>query len=194
MLSKKQVNKKISCLFLDRDGVINIDYGYVYKEKDFQFIDGVLPTLQKLSKANVNIIIVTNQSGIARGYFSEKDFMLINRYMLKQFNENKINILDVFMCPHHPEGKIDKYKKICDCRKPKPGLINAAVDKYNINVKKSVLIGDKKSDIEAGINANIKNLYQVGKTKVSSNLKVESYESLEQVMIKNDYFKGIIFD
>ena len=98
------------------------------------------------------------------------------------------------MCPHHPEGKINKYKKICDCRKPKPGLINAAVDKYNINVKKSVLIGDKESDIEAGINANIKNLYQVGKTKVSSNLKVESYESLEHVMIRNDYFKGIIFD
>jgi D-glycero-D-manno-heptose 1,7-bisphosphate phosphatase len=142
------------CLFLDRDGVINEDYGYVYKIEDFVFMPGIFALCREYVDKGFIIIVITNQSGIARGLFTENDFAILTDWMIQRFQDQDITITDVLFCPHHIEGK-GLYKKDCYDRKPNPGLILEAAAKYNINLKESVLIGDKDSDIKAGIRAGI---------------------------------------
>jgi len=140
----------IKTIFLDRDGVINKEINYLYKIEDFKFISGVFEACQYLKKLNYEIIIVTNQSGISRGFYTEHDYQILNSWMLAQFNKNNIGILDVFHCPHLPE-------KNCNCRKPKPGMFLKAQHKYNIDMQNSWLIGDKEADIVAANHAGIRN-------------------------------------
>jgi len=142
-------------LFLDRDGIINVDHGYVYKMSDFEFVEGIFELCQKAQQLNYKIIIITNQSGIARGYYTESDFNQLTTWMKAEFLKNKIVITDVFYCPHHPTSDISKYKKQCACRKPEPELITQAKEKYNIDLSKSIFVGDKESDMQAAQNANI---------------------------------------
>ena len=137
-------------IFLDRDGVINKEINYLNKISDFEFINGVFDTCIYFQKLGYEIIIVTNQSGIARGYFSENDFHVINNWMIDQFYKNNINILDVFYCPHSNESN-------CECRKPKPGMFLSAKNKHNINMKESWMIGDSERDITAAYLAGITN-------------------------------------
>ncbi|WP_346855006.1 HAD family hydrolase [uncultured Draconibacterium sp.] len=142
-------------LFLDRDGTINIEKNYVWKIEDFEFQPGIFNLIKEYQSAGFLIFVITNQSGIARGFYTENDFKILNDWMLDQFKINGIEITKVYYCPHHPEitGK-------CTCRKPQPGMINQAIDEFNVSRVKSVLIGDKKRDILAGENAGIgKNLY-----------------------------------
>ena len=148
------------CVFLDRDGVINHDYGYVYKEKDFIIIDGVLEALKIINKKGYKIIIVTNQSGIARKIFTNEDFFKINEHMLNIFSTNQINIESVLHCPHHP-----KFSGYCKCRKPNPGMILKAKKDYLINLKKSFLVGDKMTDVEAGLAAGLKHSFLISSNK-----------------------------
>ena len=140
----------IKTIFLDRDGVINKEVNYLHKIEDFQFIDGIFEACNHFLKLGYKIIIVTNQSGIARGYFKENDYHNLSRWMLKQFQKKSIDILDIFYCPHGPESN-------CNCRKPLPGMFFKAKDKHDINMKSSWLIGDKENDIIAGINSGILN-------------------------------------
>jgi len=140
----------IKTIFLDRDGVINKEVGYLHRIKDFEFIDGVFDACLYFQSFGYQIIIVTNQSGIERGYYSENDFHIVNNWMLKQFKDQEIDILDVFFCPHGPESN-------CDCRKPKPGMFNHANDKHGIDIKNSWMIGDKEADIQAANAADIQN-------------------------------------
>jgi len=137
-------------IFLDRDGVINKEVGYLHKIEDFQFIDGVFDACLHFQSLGFKLIIVTNQSGIGRGYYDESEFQLVNNWMLQQFNNQGIKILDVFFCPHGPESG-------CDCRKPKPGMLTQASKKHNINMEDSWMIGDKESDIQAANAAGIQN-------------------------------------
>lgn len=149
-----QTNKN-KALFLDRDGTINIEKNYVYKIEDFEFIEGVLGLILKYYKQGFLIIIITNQAGIARGYYTDKNYKNLTNWMLNQFDLNGIKISGVYYCPHHPEITGN-----CNCRKPNPGMINQAIHEFNIDASKSILIGDKKSDILAGENAGIgKNFY-----------------------------------
>ncbi len=147
---------KNKVVFLDRDGVINIDKGYVYQKKDFIFINGAIEALQYLQSLNYQLIVVTNQSGIARGFFEEKDFKSLSKYMLETLESSNILIKDIFFCPHLPNAVIKKYDKTCSCRKPKSGMIEDAIKKYNIDRENSILIGDSQRDIEAGKSAKIK--------------------------------------
>ena len=140
------MSKKI--VFLDRDGVINKEVGYLYKIEDFDFISGVFEACLYFQLLGYQIIIVTNQSGIGRGYYNENDFHQITEWMLEQFRKNNIEILDVFFCPHTPDS-------ICDCRKPKPGMFNQANNKHDIDMKNSWMIGDKEADIKAANAAGI---------------------------------------
>jgi len=142
------MSKKV--IFLDRDGVINKEVGYLHKIKDFEFIDGVFDACLYFQALGYQIIIITNQSGIERGYYSENDFHIVNNWMLEQFKDRGVGILDVFFCPHGPESN-------CDCRKPKPGMFNQANDKHDINMKNSWMIGDKEADIQAANAAGIEN-------------------------------------
>jgi D-glycero-D-manno-heptose 1,7-bisphosphate phosphatase len=143
-------------LFLDRDGVINKEKDYLYKVEDFEFIDGVFEALQYFQARDYLLIIATNQSGIARGFYTEEDFLALNQWMLQQFTRNEIHITKVYYSPFHPEHGFGKYKKEAFCRKPNPGMILQAKEEFDIDLEKSFLIGDKESDIEAGINAGIK--------------------------------------
>jgi D-glycero-D-manno-heptose 1,7-bisphosphate phosphatase len=140
----------VKTVFLDRDGVINKEVGYLHKIQDFEFIDGVFEACLYFKSLNYQIIVVTNQSGIGRGYYDEDDFHIINNWMLGQFKNKGIEILDVFFCPHDPESN-------CDCRKPKPGMLNQANEKHNIDMEKSWMIGDKEADVAAANSAGIKN-------------------------------------
>jgi len=140
----------IKTIFLDRDGVINKEINYLHKIDDFEFIDGVFESCQYLISLDYQIIVITNQSGISRGYYTEKDFQTITEWMLAQFKKNDINILDVFHCPHSPDSH-------CNCRKPKPGMLLNAKHKHNINMQNSWIIGDKEVDIIAGISSGITN-------------------------------------
>ena len=140
----------IKTIFLDRDGVINKEVGYLHKIEDFVFIDGVFEACSYFQSLGYQIVVVTNQSGIGRGYYGEQSFHRVNDWMLSQFKAQGIQILDVFFCPHGPEDN-------CDCRKPKPGMFKQANDKHNINIKKSWMIGDKEADIQAANAAGIPN-------------------------------------
>jgi D-glycero-D-manno-heptose 1,7-bisphosphate phosphatase len=137
-------------VFLDRDGVINKEVGYLHNDKDFIFIDGVFQTCKKLISYGYHLIIVTNQSGIARGYYSETDFKVLNNWMLKKFLQQEIEFLDVLFCPHDPSSS-------CMCRKPKPGMFLKAKKLYNIDMQNSWIIGDKNEDILAAKSAGINN-------------------------------------
>ena len=141
---------QIKTIFLDRDGVINLDLNYLSKINDFKFIDGVFDACNHFIKLGYKIVIVTNQSGIARGYFSNHDFKILTRWMLLEFESRQIDILDIFYCPHAPNDN-------CSCRKPMPGMFLEAQKKYNIDMKNSWIIGDKEEDIIAANNSGIKN-------------------------------------
>ena len=140
----------IKTIFLDRDGVVNKEVRYLYRLSDFEFVIGILDACLYFQKLGYEIVIVTNQSGIARGYYNENDYMKLTEWMLGQFNDNGINILDTFYCPHGPES-------LCECRKPNPGMLIEAKNKYNISMRDSWMIGDKETDIEAANLAGITN-------------------------------------
>jgi D-glycero-D-manno-heptose 1,7-bisphosphate phosphatase len=140
----------IKAIFLDRDGVINKEVGYLHKIEDFEFIDGVFEACLYFQSLNYQMIIVTNQSGIARGYYKENDFHIVTNWMLEQFNNQGINILDVFFCPHGP-------KSTCDCRKPKPGMFIQANNQHDIDMNNSWMIGDKEADVQAANTVGIQN-------------------------------------
>ena len=137
-------------IFLDRDGVINQEVGYLHNSKDFKFIDGTFDACKKFQTLGYKLIIVTNQSGIARGYYSEDDYQNLTKWLINQFKEKKINILDSFHCPHSPNDN-------CSCRKPMPGMFLAAKKTYDIDMKRSWMIGDKETDIQAAIASGIGN-------------------------------------
>jgi len=138
-------------LFLDRDGVVNIEKNYVSRISDFEFTEGIFELCRKYSSENYLIFIITNQAGIARGYYSEEDFLCLTEWMIEQFRLHGITITRVYHCPHHPE-----ITGSCDCRKPNPGMILKAAKEFDLDLSESILIGDKESDLQAGRNAGIK--------------------------------------
>ncbi|WP_404342934.1 D-glycero-beta-D-manno-heptose 1,7-bisphosphate 7-phosphatase [Pseudoalteromonas mariniglutinosa] len=142
-------------LFLDRDGVINIDHGYVYQPEQFQFIAGVFKACKRFTDAGFKLIIITNQSGIGRGYYTEHDFEQLTLWMKAQFAEHDIPVSGVYFCPHHPKKALPEYLQRCDCRKPEPGMLLQAITEHNIDPKHSIMVGDKLSDMLAAEKAHI---------------------------------------
>ncbi len=137
-------------LFLDRDGVINIDKAYVYRKEDFEFSKGIFDFCRRYQDEGFMIIVITNQAGIAREIYSEKDFLDLTDWMKRQFIKHGINIAKVFYCPHHPD-----ITGPCLCRKPNPGMILQARDEFDLDLPRCIMIGDKESDLQAGRNAGI---------------------------------------
>tara|TARA_Y100000768_G_scaffold296196_1_gene230032 strand:+ start:25561 stop:26085 length:525 start_codon:yes stop_codon:yes gene_type:complete len=169
-------------LFLDRDGVVNIDKEYLIDKENTEFITGVFDLIRCARVKNYLIIIVTNQSGIGRGIFSEEKFLSFNNWFLNELENNNARIDDLFYCPTHPEKGIGNYKKNDFRRKPNPGMIIEASEKYNLDLKKSFLIGDKLTDMEAGHSAGVKNLFLYSERcncdyaeKIKSLMEVEKF-------------------
>ena len=142
-------------IFLDRDGTINVEKDYIYKSEDLIFEEGTIEALKTFKNLGYILIVVSNQSGIARGYFTEADLNIFNNNMNEILKKNGVEITEFYCCPHHPDG-IGKYKKVCECRKPNNKMIEDAIEKYNIDRAKSYMIGDKISDIGAGLKSNLK--------------------------------------
>ena len=142
-------------IFLDRDGTINVEKDYIYKSEDLVFEEGTIEALKTFKNLGYILIVVSNQSGIARGYFTEKDLNIFNNNMNEILKKNGVEITEFYCCPHYPDG-IGEYKKVCECRKPNNKMIEDAIKKYNIAREKSYMIGDKTSDIGAGLKSNLK--------------------------------------
>jgi D,D-heptose 1,7-bisphosphate phosphatase len=141
-------------IFLDRDGTINLDNGYTYKISDWIWIEGSKIAIKNFKMSGFLVFIITNQSGVARGYYKKTDIMLLHNYYNQELkNEYDVEFDDIAFCPHHPNfGK----NRNCQCRKPKPKLITDLVRKYKIDCDKSWMIGDKISDVKAGYAAGLK--------------------------------------
>lgn len=153
-------------LFLDRDGVINVEKDYLFKIADFEFIDGIFELCRYYQDLGYLIIVVTNQSGIARKYYNENDFLQLTQWMMQVFENHHITIAKVYHCPHHPD-----ISGICSCRKPSPGMLLDAKRDFDIDLSNSVIVGDKERDIEAGVNAGLQEAYLYDATATIKNSK-----------------------
>jgi D-glycero-D-manno-heptose 1,7-bisphosphate phosphatase len=157
-------------VFLDRDGVLNADLGYVSRVEDLRILDNVGSGLQHLKKQGFLLIVVTNQSGVARGYFSLDAVNTFHQALSEKILTNwGIDLDDYCVCPHHPDGTVVEYAVVCSCRKPSTGLIDRAAAKWKINLVNSYVIGDKPSDIELAINANMPGIQIAGQKYGTSN-------------------------
>lgn len=138
----------IKAIFLDRDGTINKEKNFLYKINDFEYTDRAIEALQNLSKLRFLLVIITNQSGIARGLYTENDLNNLHEWMLKDLWKKHVPIEAIYYCPHHPQAAIERYKMTCSCRKPGTALFWKAIDDYKIDVDYSYVIGDNLRDID----------------------------------------------
>jgi len=148
--------------FLDRDGVINVDHGYVSSPEEFEFLPGAPEALGQLQAAGYLICIVSNQSGIGRGLYTETDLLALNQYIAGCLMDMVgVRVAAFYHCPHHPTAARGAFLKQCECRKPSPGMILQAISEHNIDPARSILVGDKASDIDAGRAAGVGRLFRV---------------------------------
>ncbi len=160
-------------VFIDRDGTINVNYGYINNPNDFKMYPSVAKGIKLLQENGFKIIVITNQSGIARGYFSEKTLGEIHEKMKKDLSKEDAMVDAIYYCPHHPDEK-------CNCRKPKPGLLEKAIKDFDIDIEKSFIIGDRMLDVEAG--------YKIGlKTVLVPEDKEKIKKEIEESDVEPDY-------
>ena len=187
-------------IFLDRDGTINVEKDYIYKSEDLVFEEGSIEALKTFKNLGYILIVVSNQSGIARGYFTEEDLNIFNNNMNEILKKNGVEITEFYCCPHHPDG-IGEYKKVCECRKPNNKMIEDAIKKYNIDREKSYMIGDKTSDIGAGLKSNLKTvlvktgygLKDMEKVDKNETLICENLKDFSEIL-KREKLNELIFE
>lgn len=149
-------------LFLDRDGVINIDHGYLHRPEDVVFVEGIFELVAAAKARGYVVVVITNQAGIGRGYYTEADFHRVMQWMEGEFAAHGGRLDGVYFCPDHPEHGLGPYRRVCSCRKPAPGMIVRAAAELGLDLAGSVLIGDKNSDLEAGRAAGVGTLLKFG--------------------------------
>ena len=144
-------------LLLDRDGVINFNHGYVHTPEHTDWVPGIFELVALAHRHQVLVIVVTNQAGIGRGYYSEDEFLEYTAWMHAQFAQRGTPLLATFWCPHHPDAGSGEYRVECECRKPRPGMLLAAAERFDLDMHASWMIGDKPSDLEAAATAGVGN-------------------------------------
>jgi D-glycero-D-manno-heptose 1,7-bisphosphate phosphatase len=142
-------------LFLDRDGVINEDHGYIHRPEEVVFLPGCFTTVALARRLGLLPIVVTNQSGIARGFYTEEDLAHLTHWMLEQFAATGAGLTAVYYCPHHPEAVLPAYRRRCDCRKPAPGMLLRAAADFGLDLAGSLIVGDQARDLAAGLAAGV---------------------------------------
>jgi D-glycero-D-manno-heptose 1,7-bisphosphate phosphatase len=142
-------------VFLDRDGTINVEKEYLYRIDEFEFVPGAPEAIRRLNEAGFIVVVVTNQSGVGRGYYTEDDVEILHRYISQELARHGARVDAWIYCPHHPSGK-GSYSLPCSCRKPLPGMLLEAARRYDIDLERSVMIGDKCADMEAAFAAGCK--------------------------------------
>ena len=148
--------------FIDRDGVLNEDHGYVSRPEDFHWIAGAVDALARLQAAGFALVVVTNQSGIARGFYTQADFDALTAHISAELRGQGVTLDAVYACPHLPEATVPAYRLDCDCRKPRPGLILQAAQALGLDLPASCLFGDKPSDIASGRAAGVGRCWLIG--------------------------------
>lgn len=175
----------VPAIFLDRDGTINVDHGYVHEIDQFEFIEGVIDALGELKTMGFALVLVTNQSGIARGLFSEAQFEQLTEWMDWSLADRGVDLDGIYYCPHHPQATIDEFCQQCECRKPEPGMFYSARDDLNIDMAASWMVGDKLEDMQAAYAAGVgtKVLVRTGKplTPESESVADRVIDSLAQL-------------
>ncbi|MGU3537377.1 D-glycero-alpha-D-manno-heptose-1,7-bisphosphate 7-phosphatase [Methylobacterium sp. A54F] len=149
-------------LFLDRDGVVNVDFGHVGTRDRFEFMPGIFDLARAARTAGFEIFIVTNQAGIARGLYTEQDFQALMDWVGEAFDRAGAPLRGVYHCPHHPTEGLGDLRVACSCRKPMPGLLLAAAQTFCIDMPASIMIGDRESDMQAGCRAGVGTLFLLG--------------------------------
>jgi len=155
-------------LFLDRDGVVNREIGYLYKSEQVQFIPGIFELCRSAQELNYKIIILTNQAGIGRELYTEADLHALMEWMTAQFEQERVKLNGYYYCPHHPEQAIGRYRIDCPDRKPRPGMLLHAARDHRIDLPKSLFVGDRCSDMQAGAAAGVGKLVLLAGTEVST--------------------------
>jgi D-glycero-D-manno-heptose 1,7-bisphosphate phosphatase len=154
-LSPEPPSVRRKAAFIDRDGVINVESDFVYRIEDFVFLPGAIEALRELQMAGYLIVVITNQSGIARGRYTEVDYWRLTQHMQTQLLAAGVQLSAVEHCPHLPDAQIEEYRLDCSCRKPRTGMLDRAASALNIDLSASVLVGDRVSDIQAGRSAGV---------------------------------------
>ncbi|MDO5530660.1 HAD family hydrolase [Sutterella sp.] len=178
--------------FLDRDGVINLDRAYVHKREDFEWVPGAVEALRILHEARFALVIVTNQSGIGRGYYTEDDFHKLNDWMTAELARAGAPVADVRFCPHHPVNAIDRYRCECTCRKPLPGMILDSAKALGIDLSRSILFGDKQRDCVSGLRAGLPECVLLGTDGKEVPAPVPEATRVERDLltaVKSDWFR-----
>ncbi len=170
-------------VFLDRDGTINEEMGYINHASRFIVFDFVPEAIKTLNECGFLVFVVTNQSGIARGYFNEDLLLKLHTSLISKVEKEQAKIEKIYYCPHHPKEGISKYRVDCDCRKPKPGMIEKAKNEYNIDLKNSYIIGDRYKDIQFGKNIGLKTImvltgYGLGEYTYQKNTWLEQPDNI----------------
>lgn len=161
LMGNEPVRRK--AIFFDRDGTLNVDKNYLYRIEDFEWLDGAPEAIRWANEHDYLVIVVTNQSGVARGYFTEADVRFLHAWMNEDLARFGAHIDAFYYCPHLPDGNVAAYAKKCDCRKPKPGLIERACVDYDIDKGASLLVGDKPRDVDCASTAGVRGvLYEGG--------------------------------
>ncbi|MBQ9437969.1 MAG: HAD family hydrolase [Lachnospiraceae bacterium] len=180
---------KNKAIFLDRDGTINVDKDYLYKIEDFEFLPKVPEALRMLQEAGYLLIIITNQSGIARGYFTEADYNKLDAWMLETLEkELGIRITVSSYCPHHPQAMVPEYRQDCTCRKPGTALFMQAVQKYRIDLSRSYAIGDRLRDVSICKGTDCQG-FLIGNTE-----SLETVEAVRKGDVKNVSYVASLFE
>lgn len=149
-------------VFFDRDGTLNEDVGYLHKMEDFRWCKGAIDAIRYCNEKGYLVIVITNQSGVARGYFPEEEVRYLHAWMNGELIQMNAHIDSFYYCPHYEGGTVAEYAKKCGCRKPATGMIDAACEAFGIDRTKSILVGDKESDMECAKNAHIKGVHYQG--------------------------------
>lgn len=166
-------------VFLDRDGTINVEKNYLYRPEEFEFIPKVPEAIARLNNAGYQVIVVSNQAGVARGYYAEDDVIKLHQYVNEQLSKYKAHIDGFYYCPHHPDAGIGKYKMKCHCRKPGTGLFEKACEDFDVDIEDSWMIGDNVGDIKAGNNFHLKTI--LVRTGYGSQLEKEGFHLFQYI-------------
>ena len=175
-------------LFLDRDGVVNEEVGYLHRADEVRFVDGIFSLCRTAAGLGYRLIVVTNQAGIARGYYSEADFEVLMEFMRGELRAERVELDAVYYCPFHPEHGVGRYKQEHEDRKPGTGMLRRGAREFGIKLSESILVGDRCSDVEAANAAGLRQAFLIGGTEVAEcggdYLKVESLAEVERWLVE----------
>ena len=177
-------------LFLDRDGVVNEEIGYLSRPEQVRFVDGIFDLCRRAQQHHFRLIIVTNQSGIARGLYSEEDFNALTEWMTAEFAREGVRLDRTYYCPHHPDHGVGAYRKECIDRKPGPGMLLQAAKDFDLDLEQSIFVGDRCTDMAAGVAAGVGTLLLVGNIEAGPCAEEQRVRRIANVSAVSEFLKG----